>query len=216
MATPKEKLAALRASVTSAREELRLIEERKKERDEVRAELEAIEAETSKLRAQAQAMAKRVESEEESMRVSEKQRGRWHDPAKDEPPDSAGMSQTAAALRKRNAALTALMSKVSDPSVSKAEEAALHKGQQQQQSIERELQACVREVAVQEKRVANAQRQAALVQATKAAPVGSEDSQDAMVQAYVQRLESVAQTTREAKEREQAKVWERAARPREG
>jgi septal ring factor EnvC (AmiA/AmiB activator) len=92
--SPVGRLAQLRASVSTGRAELRELEARRKQREEVLAEVASIESEASKLRAQAQAMAKRADAEEESIKTAPKQR--WTDPAQSGAPDAEKLAEAAA------------------------------------------------------------------------------------------------------------------------
>ena len=202
--SPVGRLAQLRASVSTGRAELRELEARRKQREEVLAEVASIESEASKLRAQAQAMAKRADTEEESIKTVPKQR--WTDPAQSGAPDAEKLAEVVKAMRSRNTKLVALKAKVSDLSVAQVEEEALQKLQSQRQAIEKELQGCEKDLLVREKQIAKAKAQALLMRAPMVATSGDESQDAELVQAYVHRLMTLNQTTSEAKDRAQAQM----------
>jgi hypothetical protein len=202
--SPVGRLAQLRASVSTGRAELRELEARRKQREEVLAEVASIESEASKLRAQAQAMAKRADAEEESIKTAPKQR--WTDPAQSGAPDAEKLAEVVKAMRSRNTKLVALKAKVSDLSVAQVEEEALQKLQSQRQAIEKELQGCEKDLLVREKQIAKAKAQALLMRAPMVATSGDESQDAELVQAYVHRLTTLNQTTSEAKDRAQAQM----------
>ena len=202
--SPVGRLAQLRASVSTGRAELRELEARRKQREEVLAEVASIESEASKLRAQAQAMAKRADAEEESIKTAPKQR--WTDPAQSGAPDAEKLAEVVKVMRSRNTKLVALKAKVSDLSVAQVEEEGLQKLQSQRQALEKELQGCEKDLLVREKQIAKAKAQALLMRAPMVATSGDESQDAELVQAYVHRLMTLNQTTSEAKDRAQAQM----------